>query len=112
MEEQQWYSVRSVFRSDKIVDGRPVRMFEERVVVFRAASSEEALVKGRAEAQRYTEGETHPKLLNYIVAFGIWEEELREGEEVWCCFRETDVSDEEFLDRVYDNERLGLRHYE
>lgn len=112
MEEQQWYSVRSVFRSDRIEDGKPVRTFEERVVVFRAASSEEALAKGRAEAQRYAERETHPTLLDYIVAFGTWEEELREGEEVWCCLRETDISDEEFLHRVYENERLGLRHYE
>ena len=110
--EQQWYSVRSTFRLDRTVDGKAERLFEERVVVFRAASSEEALARGRAEAKQYSEGEAHPKMLEHIVAFCLWEEELREGEEVWSCLRQSDESDEQFLDRVYAGELLGLRHVE
>jgi hypothetical protein len=110
--QQRWYSVRSIFRLDRTVDGKAECLFEERVVVFRAASSEEALAKGRAEAQRYAEGETHPKMLDHIVAFDLYEEELCEGEEVWSCLRRSDESDEQFLDRVYAGEMLGLRHAE
>ena len=110
--QQDWYSVRSIFRHDRIVDGKPERLFEERVVIFRATSTEDALTKGRAEAQRYAEGETHPIMLDHIVAFGLLEEDLCEGEEVWSCLRESDNSDEQFLDRVYAGEMLGLRHAE
>lgn len=110
--QQQWYSVRSIFRRDRIEEGKLVRLFEERVVVFRAASGEEALAKGRAEAQRYAASETQPTMLDHVVAFGTWAEELREGEEVWSCLRELDISDADYLDRFYEGERLGLRHFE
>lgn len=109
---QQWYSVRSIFRFDKPTGAEPGALFEERVVLFRAATPEEALEKGRAEANRYSQGETRPKMLTHIVAFSIWEEELADGEEIWSCLRLVDISDEEFLSRFYEGERLGLRHVE
>jgi len=87
-------------------------MFEERVVIFRAGTPEAALEKGRAEAKRYSEGETQPRMLAHIVVFCIWEEELTEGEEVWSCLRQLETTDEDFLDRIYDGEQLGLRHLE
>ena len=79
MTDQDRYADRSIFRSDRPVEDKPVRMFEERVVLLRASRSEEALAKGRAEAQRYADSETHPTMLNHIVAFAIWEVELKEG---------------------------------
>lgn len=81
-------------------------------MIFRAASPESALEKGRAEAKRYSEGQTPPRMLAHIVVFCIWEEELAEGEEVWSCLRQLEMSDEEFLDRIYQGEQLGLRHSE
>jgi Domain of unknown function (DUF4288) len=96
--EQQWYSVRSIFKLPASPDGQRPPLFEERVVIFRAASPDQALEKGRAEAKRYSEGESQPKMLDHIVALHLWEEELHEGEEVWSCLRQLDVSDEEFLD--------------
>ncbi len=50
------------------------------------------------------------KMLDHVVAFAIWEEALKEGEEVWSCLRELKMSDAEFLDHVHAGERLGLRH--
>ena len=107
---QQWYSVRSIFRLPGSSDGQRPPLFEERVVIFRAASPEEALEKGRAEAKRYSEGETQPRMLAHIVVFSIWEDKLAEGEEVWSCLRQLDISDEQFLDQIYEGERLGSRH--
>jgi hypothetical protein len=104
--------VRSVFRTDRIEKGKPLRIFEERVVIFQAASEQEALAKGEAEARRYAQADTHPKMLNHLVAFSLWEEELREGEEVWSCLRQLEISDADFLGRVYAGEVLGLRHRE
>lgn len=97
---------------DRLVDDKPTRMFEERVVIFQASSHAEALTKGETEAKRYAESWPHPKMLDHLVAFSLQEEELREGEEVWSCLRELKISDEDFLNRVYDGEMLGLRHVE
>ena len=52
MTDQHWCPVRSIFRSNELVGDMPVRMFEERIVILRASRDEEALAKGRAEAQR------------------------------------------------------------
>ena len=90
-------------------DGKPRRAFEERVVLFRASSFDEALAKGEAEAKRYAEGWPHPKILDHIVACSIHDEDLREGDEVWSCIRDLDISDEEFLRRIYDGEGLQKR---
>jgi len=109
---QPWFSVRSIFKLPASPDGQRPPLFEERVVIFRAASPEQALEKGQAEAKRYSEGETQPRMLAHIVVFSIWEEELAEGEEVWSCLRRIQISDEEFLDRIYEGEQIGLRHLE
>jgi hypothetical protein len=109
---QQWYSVRSIFKLSGSSDGQRPPLFEERVVILRAASPEQALEKGRAEAKRYSQGETQPRMLAHIVVFSILEEELAEGEEVWSCLRKIEISDEEFLDRIYEGEQIGLRHLE
>lgn len=52
------------------------------------------------------------KMLDYVVAFAIWEDDLKEGEEVWSCLRELKIADAGFLYHVYAEERLGLRHVE
>ena len=67
---------------------------------------------GEAEARRYAEADTHPKMLDHFVVFSLLEEELREGEEVWSCLRQLEISDDEFLDQIYAGEVLGLRHVE
>jgi hypothetical protein len=104
MPSKDWYSVRSIFRSDTTEDGKPRRAFEERVVLFRAESFDEALAKGEAEAKQYASDWPHPKILNRIVAFHIHDEDLREGDEVWSCIRDLDISDEEFHRRIFDGE--------
>ena len=108
MAHQSWYSVRSIFRSDRTEDGKPCRTFEERVVLFRAASFEEALAKGEVEAKRYAADWPHPKVLDHIVALHIHDEELREGDEVWSCIRGLDIGDDEFIRRFYEGEYASL----
>jgi hypothetical protein len=103
MADQYWFSVRSVFRSDTIKDGKPRRFFEERVVLFRAGSPEEALAKGEAEAKRCA-ADLPGVLLNHLVADELPGDDPREGDEVWSCVRDLDVSDDQFLRQVYQGE--------
>jgi hypothetical protein len=104
---QDWYSVRSIFRSDLTEDGQPRRAFEERVVIFRAASLNEALAKGEAEAKRYASEWPLPKMLDHLVAFSLRTDDLNEGEEVWSTIRDLNLTDADYLQRIYPGE--GLR---
>jgi hypothetical protein len=107
-----WYSVRSVFRSDRNEDGQSRRSFEERVVLFRAASFEEALTKGKDEARRYgadAVDSPHYHLLDHLVAYYIHSDEvLRDGDEVWSCIRDSDATDGQFLKKVFAGETESL----
>jgi hypothetical protein len=104
MQAEDWYSVSSTFRQDTTEDGKPRRSFEERVVLFRATSFEAALTKGEAEAKRYAASLRDGRMLDHIVAYHIHDDELREGDEIWSCVRDLDISDEDFVRRVYDGE--------
>lgn len=108
MAHQSWYGVRSIFRSDRAEDGKPCRTFEERVVLFQAASFEDALAKGEADSEHYAADWPHPKVLDHVVAFHIHDEELREGDEVWSCIRGLVITDEEFIRRFYEGEYTSL----
>lgn len=108
MKDQSWYGVRSIIRSDRTVDGKPCRTFEERIVLFRAATFEEALAKGETEAKQYTADWPNQKALDHLVAFHIHNDELREGVEVWSCIRGLDMTDEEFVRKFYEGEYYSL----
>jgi hypothetical protein len=96
--------VRSIFRSDRTEDGQPRRAFEERMVVFRAANFAEALAKGEAEAALYAKEWPYPKVLSHLVAFSLQTDDLREGEEVWSTIRDLDLTDADYLQRIYARE--------
>jgi len=101
---QDWYSVRSIFRSDRTEDGKPRRAFEERMVVFRASSHDEALAKGEAEAKSYASEWPLPKMLDHLVAFSLQTDALHEGEKVWSTIRELDLTDADYLQQIYIGE--------
>lgn len=80
--------------------------------MFRATAPQEALEKGRAEAKQYAEQGRRGKLLGDVLAYCVLEEDLPDGCEVWSCFRKLDVTDEEYLERVYEGEHLSGWHVE
>ena len=107
--EQYSYAVRSVYREDRTEDGKPLRMFKERIVLVRAETFEEALAKGQAEAEGYVASSQHAVLLDHTVAYNIHgDDHLQDQDEVWSCIRGLDLSDEAFLRRIYDGEFENL----
>ena len=109
MSKQDWYSAKTIYKHHSVEDGKATAVFEERVVLFRATSFDEALAKGEVEAKRYAAADSqHCKMLDHFVAFNIHDEGLRDGDEVWSCIRDLDTTDEDFLRRVYDGECSSL----
>ena len=104
MADQSWYSVCRSYRRDTTEEGKQRRSFEERAVLFRAESFEAALAKGEAEARRYVADLAGGRMLDRVVAYLIHDDDLREGDEIWSCIRDLDISDEEFLRQVYAGE--------
>lgn len=77
-----WYGIRTIYHWGEKSDGTSV--FEERVVVFEAFSTDEAHARASAEAESYAEGTAwvvHPVQVGYeqdgmplIDAYEVWSE--------------------------------------
>ena len=114
---EHWYAVKSVFRTDVTASGAAVprlSSFEERVVLFRAASFDEALLRAEEEAQRYTaenrwsndEGEdVCTRYLGALDAFSL-SDNLDDGAELYSkiLFVDPGSSDGDVVERTMGSE--------
>ncbi|MFE5299407.1 hypothetical protein [Streptomyces sp. NPDC056632] len=98
-EQRSWYGVRSFYRWLSW-ENRP---YEERVVLFRAGSADEAVELAEREAAEYArEGDF--EVLDMLQAYRIsdGDEEVGAGTEVYSQLHALDLPANEFLDR-YDS---------
>ena len=100
-----WYGVRTVYEHlNREEDGE--RLYEERVVLIRAESSDEALRKAEEEARAYTnEG---IRYLGYASLFEMFDVP-GENAEVYSLMRGDRLEPSLYLDRFFDTgrERTG-----
>ncbi|GHH73966.1 hypothetical protein GCM10018781_39710 [Kitasatospora indigofera] len=98
-EPKAWYSARTFYRWLPW-ENRP---YEERVVLFRARSLDEAIGLAEREAAEYA-GESDFEVLDMVQAHRIsdGDEELGVGTEVFSKLHALDLTADEFLDR-YDS---------
>jgi hypothetical protein len=101
---KQWYSARTVYEHDEPGDG----LFEERIVLVRAADFDEAMSRAEDEAKKYAEavGGTYT---GYVSVFELAEEAIGDGSEVFSLMRDSDLTADEYIDHFYStgSERHG-----
>ena len=107
-ESMWWYGVRALFLTNRSEDSSAVRAYEERVVLIRALDHDDALEKGRAEADRYVEflkeGGCSASFVGGLSTYEIHPDKLEERDEVWSCIRRLDTSDSDFVRRMTDGQ--------
>jgi Domain of unknown function (DUF4288) len=104
MSDAIWFSARTVFEHDKPGDG----LFEERIVLFRAADFEEALERADAEALEYAKS-ARCSFTGYVTLYELADEELGDGVEVFSLMRDSDLAADDYIARFFDTgaERQG-----
>jgi hypothetical protein len=93
-----WFGVRSLYQFGTKADGTTI--FEERIVVFEAETSDEALNRGADEAERYAE-ENGFEVLSKWDGYEQDGDSLIDGYEVWSQLFEARMSLEEFYATRY-----------
>jgi hypothetical protein len=103
-EPKLWFAARTVYEHDKPGDG----LFEERIILVRAAGFDEALARAEAEAATYAE-QVACAFTGYVTVYEIAEEQLGDGVEVFSVMRDSDLSAEDYIDRFFTtgDERSG-----
>jgi hypothetical protein len=98
-EAKAWYSARTFYRW-VTWENRP---FEERVVLLRASSLDEAIELAERESAEYA-GDQDFEVLNMVQAYRIsdGDEEIGAGTEVFSVLHALDLPADAFLDR-YDS---------
>lgn len=91
-----WFSARTVYEHDKPGDG----LFEERIVLLRAADFEEAMARAEAEAKSYAEA-VSGTFSGYVSVFELSEEQIGDGAEVFSLMRDSDLPADQYIDRFY-----------
>jgi Domain of unknown function (DUF4288) len=100
METEKWFAVRTLYEHEDLKRGRE-RLFEERIVLFRAGSSEEAITKAETGAQSYAANLDHLKTLDYVMAFELFDPP-GENAEVFSLMRESRLTPDRYIDRFFD----------
>ncbi len=99
-----WFSARTVYEHDHPGDG----LFEERIVLIRAADFDEAFRRAEEEARSYAQavGGTYT---GYASLYELAEEEIGDGAEVFSLMRDSDLPAGEYIERFFatGTERQG-----
>lgn len=103
-DDRIWFSARTVFEHDQPGDG----LFEERIVLLRAADFEEAHTRAEEEATRYAR-EASCSWTGYVSLFELPDETLADSVEVFSLMRDSELPADEYVEQFFDtgNERQG-----
>jgi len=101
-ETSSWYGVRCVFQHGP-VDAHAT-WFEERITVWRAASSAQAVTLATAEAAGYAAGLDDVVALDLVQAYAL-PEPPGHGAEVFSLIRESGLPVAGYLERFFDTGR-------
>jgi len=84
-------------------------LYEERIVLVRARSFEEAIAKGETEARTYARENSAISYLESADAYQLFDAELEEGTEVFSLMRESALDEDEYIRRFFQTGKERTR---
>ncbi|RPI20298.1 MAG: hypothetical protein EHM61_27340 [Acidobacteria bacterium] len=94
-----WYAVRAVYSHGRDPNGAVV--YEERILMFRSGSVEEAFGMAEAEAAQYLKLNPTFRKIGEVAAFVLGEVDDLHGAEVWSTLGTSSLPPEEFFRHRY-----------
>jgi hypothetical protein len=102
MSNESWYSAQCIFlHSDK--GHGPKQMYEERIVLLRADSTEDAIEQAEKEAEEYCDDLEGCRYVGYVNVFAMFDKPGA-GTEVFSTMQKSDLESKEYLNLHYPNE--------
>jgi hypothetical protein len=101
MNDEPWYGAKCVFLHTEI-ESSPGQVYEERVIIVRAESSDDAISRAEIMAGEYAKDVDSCSYTGFIDIFHIYDEDIGDGSEVYSLMRTSDLSKDEYLNRFYD----------
>jgi len=96
-ETEPWYSVKALFSHDD-------KLMEERIIVIKATSFEEAKNKARVEAQDHLEGISDTtRFIAIVDIYHLFSEEIEEDTEVYSHMTEFNGDIQKYIETRYES---------
>jgi hypothetical protein len=102
MDNLNWYGAKTIYKHSLIEDDIAKTLFEERVVLFQAIDFDGAIAQAEVEAEAYAVS-NDVEYLGFMDVFHIFDEKVGRGTEVYSLMRESGLSEQDYLDRFYDD---------
>ena len=104
-DSEPWYAAKLIFGWYR--DSGKRKCYEERIVLFRALSFEEAIEHAEKESQRYCrESSSEDNRIRYegfLDVYHLFEPTVGHGVEIYSKIRKSPLEPSEYLDRYYDD---------
>ena len=97
---KQWYGARTVYNAypNRVSD---TKIYEERIIVLLATSSDEAIKVAEEEANNYAK-DFGMLYLGYVNVFQLLEETIKNKSEVYSLLRESNLDSTQYLNSFFD----------
>ena len=108
MSDEPWYGAKCIFRHSDL-KGEDGHVYEERVVLIKAESEDEAIERAEKEAKEYAEAVEACSYLGFVNVFHIYDEDLKDGTEVYSLMRDSKLGKKKYLTRFFDTGKERTR---
>jgi len=98
--KRQWYGIQSIVRWVK-KGTKSTKAFEERIVLVKAFSFEDVLIRGAKELKKYCGDDRTLENTTYMCAYWIGDEEMVEFTEVFSSISATKLSTRQYMKRYH-----------
>ena len=101
-DEGPWYGAKCLFLHRDAPALGPGRVYEQRIVLVRASSQEDAIQVAEANAREYAH-DNDAVYLGFVDTFHIFSENLGEGTEVYSLMQTSQLEPAEFVSKYFDD---------
>jgi hypothetical protein len=102
MINEPWYAVKCLFLHKDLKRRNGKNNFEERILLVKALSFEEAIAKAENEAADYCKVLENVEYLNFCNAFHLFESRIKDKTEVYSLITASDLNKEEYIEKYHD----------
>lgn len=106
----EWYAVRTVYEHTDLRSGHD-RLYEERIILVRAADGNDAIAKAEEEAASYERDLDGVEFLEFAQTYGPLDGEPGEGVEIFSLMRRSRMAPDPYVTRFFDSGRECIRNF-
>jgi hypothetical protein len=100
--DEPWYGAKCIFLHTGS-ESRPEQVYEERVILLRAESLDDAVARAEVMAGEYASDLEGCSYLGFVDVFHIFDENVGDGTEVYSLMRASELGRDEYLNRFHDS---------